>query len=77
MAGKWGIGNKLWTRLSSINCSRLAHAANGADICSFCPRDYANESRATAADVNNKPKQKERKAPKVFSDDFELEQKYR
>jgi len=53
------------------------------DICAFCPRDYANEVRLTAADVNNKSKvqpssePKRTKPKKIFSEDFEIEDKFR
>ena len=55
------------------------------DICSFCPRDYAKEMRVTASDVHNKqPKQQqqqlaviEKRAKKIFAEDFELEAKFR
>ncbi|GAX74238.1 hypothetical protein CEUSTIGMA_g1687.t1 [Chlamydomonas eustigma] len=53
------------------------------DICSFCPRDYANEVRLTAANVHNKTKvlpvaePRKNKPKKVFSEDFDLEDKFR
>ncbi len=58
-----------------------------ADICSFCPRDYANELRKTGADFHNKPKKplllpNGKKPPtsatqSMHADDFDLEEQFR
>jgi hypothetical protein len=72
------VTGEAWIKLK--NSSKLTSLLSGlsTDICAFCPRDYASETRVTAANVHNKPKHVETPSKKkTFSEDFELDVKFR